>query len=146
MDEENERIDERIDERHGYCQMNLKKKKYNSGDVLRLAFEVSPVCMILYVALSVSLSVLQTAMTAVATANFVDTATAILNHARPYKDIYLALVTVLLTLGFVNTISSVAGLAASRVDISLQRCLKPAVVKILRHSIISILRMKRAGS
>lgn len=85
--------------------------------------------MILYVVLSVSQSVLQTAMTAIATANFVDIATAILNHVRSYKDIYLALGTVLLTLGFVNTIGSVAGLAASRVEVSLQRCLKPAVVK-----------------
>lgn len=110
--------------------MTLRKKNYKSYDALMLAFKVSPVCMLLYVILPVTQSVMQTAVTAVATANFVDTATLILNHARPYKDIYPALALVLITLGIVNMIGAVAKLAASRVSVSLQRSLKPAIVKI----------------
>lgn len=111
--------------------MTLKKKKYRSYDALRLAFEASPVFMLLYVILPVAQSVMQTAVTAVATANFVDTATLILNHARSYQDIYPALALVLITLGFVNMVGAVAKLAASKVSVDLQRSLKPAMVKIL---------------
>lgn len=110
--------------------MTLKKKKYKSYDTLRLAFEASPVCMALYAILSITQSIMQTAVTAVATANFVDTATSILNHAHPYKDIYPALALVLVTLGVVNTIGAAAKLAASKVSVNLQRGLKPSIVKI----------------
>ena len=57
--------------------MILKKKNYRSQDALGLALQASPAAMMLYAVLSVTQSVMQTAVTAVATANFVDTATAI---------------------------------------------------------------------
>lgn len=110
--------------------MTLKKKKYKLYDALRLAFAASPVCMLLYIILPVTQSIMQTAITAVATANFVDTATAILKSARPYQDIYPALALLLLTLGAVNTIGAVAKLTASRVNVSLQRRLKPSILQI----------------
>ncbi len=111
-----------------YCQMILKKK-YKSIDTLRLAFGASPVFMTLYAILSSAQSVVQTAVTAVVTANFVDTATFILNRTRPYKDIYLALALVLMISGVVNTTGAAAKLTASKVRVSLQRSLKPAIVK-----------------
>ena len=113
----------------GLVQMTLKKKKYKSYDALRLAFEASPVCMVLYALLPAAQSVMQTAVTAVATANFVDTAMGILNHSHPYEEIWPALALVLLTLGLVNTLGAIAQLAASRVSVSLQRGLKPVIVK-----------------
>ena len=109
--------------------MTLKKRNYKSYDALKLAFEASPVCMVLYVLLPVTQSVMQTAVTAVATANFVDTAMEILNHTRPYRDIRPALALVLLTLGLVNTLGAASRLAASKVSVSLQRSLKPVIVK-----------------
>ena len=112
-------------------QMILKKKKYKSYDVLKLALEASPAYMVLYMVLPVVQSIMQTAVTAMATANFVDTATSILNHTCPYKEIYPALAMVLLTLGFVNIIGAVAKLAASKVSVNLQCKLKPAIVKTL---------------
>lgn len=111
--------------------MTLEKRKYKSYDTLRLALKASPVCAVLYAVLPVTQSVLQTAVTALATANFVDTATAILNRERSYQDIYPALALVLLTLGLVNTIGAAAKLAASRVSVDLQRSLKPAMVKTI---------------
>ena len=110
--------------------MILKQKRYKSYDTLRLAFEASPVCMVFYAALPVTQTIMQTAITAVATANFVDTATSILNNTRPYEDIYPALAMVLLTLGFVNTIGAASKLAASKVSVDLERSLRPAIVKI----------------
>lgn len=110
--------------------MTVKKKRYQSYDALRLALEASPICMLLYLILPITQSIMQTAVTAVATADFVDTATSILNHTRPYQDIYPALALVLFTLGFVNMIGAAAKLAASRVSVNLQRSLKPAIVKI----------------
>lgn len=109
--------------------MTLKNKKYTSTDTMRFAFEASPVCTVLHTLLPIVQSIMQTAITAIATANFVDTATAILNHTRSYKDIYPALVLVLITLGFVNTIGAASRLAASKVNVNLQRSLKPAIVK-----------------
>lgn len=111
--------------------MTLKKKQYKSYDVLGLAFEASPACMLLYAVLPVVQSVMQTAITAVATANFVDTAAAVLNHTQAYQRIYPALALVLITLGVVNTIGAVAKLMAARVNVGLQRRLKPDIVRIL---------------
>lgn len=73
---------------------------------------------------------MQTAIMAMATANFVDTANDILNNMRPKSDIYLSLVLLLITLGAVNTIGAVAKLASSRINVNLQRKLKPSLVKI----------------
>lgn len=72
--------------------MTLKKKSYKSYDTLLLAFQASPACMLLYVILPIAQSILQTAVTAVATAAFVDTATEILTSLRSYQDIYPALI------------------------------------------------------
>ena len=110
--------------------MTLKKKSYKSCDTLWLAFQASPFCMLLYALLPVTQSAMQTAVTAVATANFVDTATAILGSGRSRQDIYPALALVLVTLGFVNTLGALARLTASKVSVDLQRRLKPAMVKI----------------
>ena len=109
--------------------MTLKNKKYTSTDTMRFTFEASPVCTVLHTLLPIVQSIMQTAITAIATANFVDTAAAILNHTRSYKDIYPALALVLITLGFVNTIGAASRLAASKVNVNLQRSLKPAIVK-----------------
>ncbi|HBA50530.1 MAG TPA: ABC transporter ATP-binding protein [Lachnospiraceae bacterium] len=112
-------------------QFVLEKKKYKSYEVLRFAFKASPPGMVLSVLLPAVQSAVQTAVTALATANFVDTATSILQSAGPFQDIYPALALVLLTLGIVNIIGSGAGLAASKVRVNLQRSLKPAIVKVL---------------
>ncbi|MCI9142478.1 MAG: ABC transporter ATP-binding protein [Lachnospiraceae bacterium] len=111
--------------------MTLKEKKYRSVDTLRFALEASPFWMVLHIILPITQSMIQTAVTAVATANFVDTATFILKSQRPYEDIYPALFLVLITLGLANTIGAASGLAASKVRIRFQRKIKPAMVKTL---------------
>lgn len=110
--------------------MPLVKKKYKSYDALKLALEASPVCTVLKFLLSITQSVMQTAVMAVATAGFVDTAVEILNNERPQNDIYLPLVLLLAALGVVNTIGAVARLAGARVSVELQRKLTLSLVKV----------------
>lgn len=110
--------------------MLLVKKTYQSYDTLKMALEASPACTGLYFVLPLVQSVMQTAVMAVATANFVDTAASILNKMRPQSDIYLPLALLLIALGLVNTIGAVAKLAGSRIRVNLQSKLVPSFVTV----------------
>lgn len=116
--------------RNATTDMTLVKKSYKSFDALRLAFEASPVCAVLDILLPITQSIMQTVAMALTTANFVDTATAILQGRRPLGDIYLSLGLLLFTLGVSTTIGAVTQLVSSRINLNLQRKLKPSVVKI----------------
>ncbi|MDW2800807.1 ABC transporter ATP-binding protein [Clostridium boliviensis] len=106
------------------------KKNYHSFDAVRLAFKASPVCLVSEILLSVTLSIMQTAALALATAGFVDTASDILRGTRPRDDIYLPLVLLLVTLGVTTTLGALIQLAGSRIRLNLQRRLIPSVVRI----------------
>jgi len=71
-----------------------------------------------------------TAMMALTTANFVDTALAILHGERPHDDIYIPLVLLLLVMGVFTTIGSVVQLISARISLNLQQKLKPAFIEI----------------
>ena len=71
-----------------------------------------------------------TAAMALATANFVDTATAILQGGREHDDIYLPLILLLLVLGIFTTIGSVTQLLSARISLHIQQKLKPAIIEI----------------
>lgn len=114
--------------------MECKKKKYKSYDALKLAFEASPICMVLHVILPVTQSIMQTAETAVSTANFVDTAMAVLSHTRPYRDIYPALALVLLTLGLVNTLGAAAQLGYRIIVMDAGRVVQSIFAKYVEKS------------
>lgn len=124
--------------------MILVKKAYRSFDALYLAFQASAVCTVLHILLAITQAVTQTAATALATARFVDTATAILSGARPRGDIYGPLALLLLTLGIFTTISAVIQLVAARMDLNLQRKLKPAVVRM--HAALAYKHIENAQS
>ena len=110
-------------------EMKLVKKSYKAFDALRLAFQASPVCTVLDILLPIIQSVMQTAAIALTTAHFVDTAAAILQDARPHGDIYLPLAYLLFTLGMSTTIGAITQLVSSRINLNLQRKLKPSIVK-----------------
>jgi ATP-binding cassette subfamily B protein len=110
--------------------MVLAEKKYRLFDVLRLAFKASPVCACLHLVFSVVHAVMPTAAMALVTANFVDTATTILNGERQHDDIYLPLILLLLVLGVFTTIGAVTQLVSARISLNLQRKIKPAIVEI----------------
>ncbi|MBE5979989.1 MAG: ABC transporter ATP-binding protein [Paenibacillaceae bacterium] len=105
-------------------------KNYRSFDALKLALAASPVCMVSDILLSVTQSIMQTGALALVTADFVDTASAILKGARPRNDIYLPLVLLLVTLGVTTIIGALIQLVSSRIRLNLKRRLIPSVVKI----------------
>ena len=105
-------------------------KNYRSFDALKLALAASPVCMVSDIFLSVTQSIMQTGALALVTAEFVDTASAILKGVRPHNDIYLPLVLLLVTLGLTTIIGALIQLASSRIRLNLKRRLVPSVVKI----------------
>lgn len=105
-------------------------KNYRSFDALKLALAASPVCMVSDILLSVTQSIMQTGALALVTAEFVDTASAILKGVRPHNDIYLPLVLLLVTLGLTTIIGALIQLASSRIRLNLKRRLVPSVVKI----------------
>ena len=125
-------------------EMVFVKKTYKFFDVLLLAFEASPVCTVLNILLPIIQSIMQTAALALATANFVDTAAAILQGVRPRGDIYLPLGLLLFTLGVSTTIGAVVQLVSSRINLNLQRKLKPSMVKI--YASLDYKHIESAGS
>ena len=112
------------------AKIKLLGKKYKTLNTLRFAYLASPLCTLLHVLLSITHALMPTAAMALATANFVDTATAILQGEQPHNEIYLPLVLLLLVLGVFTTIGSVTQLVSARINLNLQRKLKPAIVEI----------------
>ena len=110
--------------------MKLSQRIYTAFDALRLTFQVSPICATLHLMLSIVHAIMPTAAMALTTANFVDTATAILQGDRPHDDIYMPLILLLLVLGIFTTIGSITQLISARINLSMQRKLKPAIVEI----------------
>jgi len=109
--------------------VELLRREYKVFDVLGLTFKVSPVCTILHIMLSVVHALMPTAAMALATANFVDTATAVLHGEKSHNDIYLPLILLLLVLGIFTTIGGVTQLTGARISLKLRYKLKLAIVE-----------------
>ena len=124
--------------------MTLPQKTYKTFDALRLVFQASPLWMVLHVLLSVIYALMPTLATALATANFVNSATVILQGERQYSDIYLPLLLLLLVLGVYTTIGSVIQLISSRISLNLQQKLKPVIVDI--HAMLEYKHIENAES
>jgi ATP-binding cassette subfamily B protein len=124
--------------------MILHKKTYKTYDTILLAFKLSPVWIALHMLLTLAQAIIPTAGMAIATANFVDTAMAILNGERLYGDIYLPLIVLLLVLGLVSTIGSVSRLISVRIHLNLRLKLTPAVVEA--HALLNFKHIENANS
>ena len=124
--------------------INLTDKQYKTFDTIRFAFKASPVCTVLHFILSIAHAIMPTAAMALATANFVDTATAILQGERLHDDIYLPLILLLTVMFIFTTIGSVTELIRARINLKLQRSLKPAIVKI--HAALDFKHIENAES
>ena len=125
--------------------MLLSKKNYKAFDAFLLVFKASPVCAALDVFLSSFLyAFLPTAATALTTANFVDTAIAILRGERAYNDIFLPLILLLLVLGLNTILDSFSALVYFRNTYNLQRKLKPEIVR--KHAALNFKHIENAES
>lgn len=110
----------------------MNKRTYTAIDALYLTFQASPVVAAVHVMLSALQAVMPTAVMALATANFVDTAMNLLQGNGIHSDIYVPLILLLLVLGVFTTMGSVIQLVKSNIGIKLQRKLKPAMLH--KHS------------
>lgn len=124
--------------------MTLSKRHYKLFDVLRLTFQASPICVSFHILLSFIHALMPTAATALTTANFVDTATAILQGDSQYNEIYMPLFLLLLVLGVFTTVGSVIQLVSARIQLSLQQRMKPAVVE--KHALLDFKHIESADS
>ena len=124
--------------------MTLSEKPYKAPDAVRLAFQASPLSVLSHIALSFIQALMPTAAAALVTADFVDTATAILQGGRPHGDIYLPLILLILALGVSTTAGSVIQLISSRISLNLQLKLKPEVVRI--HAALDFRHIENAES
>lgn len=106
------------------------KKTYKAFDVLYLVFHASPVYTVLRAILLIIFTTVPTTVMALVTASFVNTAKDILQGTCPYDDIYLPLILLLVTLAVITIINSVIQLTTSRINLDLQRKLKPAILEI----------------
>lgn len=124
--------------------MTLQKKTYKAYDAIFLAFKLSPVWMAVHTVLTLTQAIMPTAVTALATANFVDTAIAILHEERLNGDIYLPLILLLFVLGLTTTLSSVSKLLLAKIRLGLRLKLVPAVVKA--HALLDFKHIENADS
>lgn len=108
----------------------IEARKYQGLDVLRLPFSVAPFCVGLQMALALAQAVLPTALAALATAFFVDTAIAIFRGETVANAIYLPL-GILLAIMFANSVlGSLPSLIGARIRFAVERKFVPAVLGV----------------
>lgn len=110
--------------------MTLSKQPYNYFGAVKITFQLTPLYTLLYVVLSIVQAVMPTAAMALATANFIDTVTVIIQGYRPREDIYLSLALLLLVLCVHTGIGSIIQLISVRIHLTLQQKLKPEIVRV----------------
>lgn len=124
--------------------MFLAKLSYKSFDAVSLAYKSAPISTSLHIILSTSHAILPVAGLALATANFVDTATAVLQGYANQSSIYIPLALLLLTLILIGALGSVSELFLTHIRLSLKRKLNPAIVK--RHAALDFKHIENAQS
>jgi len=110
--------------------MELLNKQYKAIDTVKLPFSISPRLICMQIFLTIVQAIIPTALIALATARFVDTAIKILNNNRQLEDIYIPLVLLLVVAGFNSLINTISKLVISRIDFDLERKLKPEFIRI----------------
>jgi len=124
--------------------MTLHKKEYKAYDTLLLALKLSPVLIAFHVLLTLAQAIMPTAIMALATAYFIDTAITILHGEQLYGGIYLPLILLLTVLGLSTTLGSVSKLISAKIRLVLRLKLAPAVVKI--HASLDFKHIENAES
>lgn len=117
----------------------LEKRKYAAIDILRLTYKCAPVSVVLLMFLTVIDAIVPTSLMALSTAYFVDTAMNVLAGNEPYFNIFLPLVSLLALIGTANVIGSLQLIIESRIKLSLDRYLLPAILEVqanLKYSYI----------
>jgi len=106
----------------------LEIRKYRCSDSFWLSFKAAPVSVILLVALTLLQSILPTAVAALATAFFVDTAIAVFAGDAVADSIYLPFGILLLVVYASSALSSLPSLVGSRLAFALERKFAPVIL------------------
>lgn len=117
----------------------LEKRKYSAFDILRLTYKCAPIHLIVLMLLTVIEAIVPTSLMALSTAYFVDTAMNVLAGSEPYFNIFTPLISLLALIGVTSVIGSVHLIIRSRIKLSLERCLTPAILEVqanLKYSYI----------
>ena len=110
--------------------MILETRNYKGFDILRLPFRVAPFYVGLQMALALMQAIIPTAIVALATAFFIDTAIAIFADMALVNSIYLPL-GILLFVVFLNCIhSSLPALIGSRIKFAIERSFAPDILDV----------------
>lgn len=108
----------------------LEKRKYSAIDILGLTYKRTPTLTILFILLTIIDAVIPTVLMALSTAHFVDTAMNILAGHTLYFDIFIPLAGLIAVISAVNVIDSLQLIIESRIRLSLDRNLLPAILKV----------------
>ena len=106
--------------------IELERKKYSGMDALRIPFQVAPILVSVRMFLKFFDAFVPTVLLAFSTANFVDSAIAILSGNAHRNDIYLPLVFLLVVMLLVRTVDSILDIIVARIKFALERKLVPA--------------------
>ncbi|MDY2919577.1 MAG: ABC transporter ATP-binding protein [Anaerococcus sp.] len=106
------------------------KKKYRAFDILTITFKIAPIQFILLMFLTIVDGIIPSALLALGTGKFVDTATAIFYGFLPYNKIYFPLILLIVILGLTRLLSGIYFLLESNIRLLLERNLIPAIVEV----------------
>ena len=124
--------------------MILSKSQYKAIDAIRLTFKADPISSSFHILLSFIHSILPVAGLALATANFVDTATAVLGGYASRSDIHIPLLLLILVLILMGTLGAIAELFTVRIRLQLRQKLNPAIVQ--HHATLDFKHIENADS
>jgi|GEM_PF-1605643 len=110
--------------------MILETQEYTWVDVLRLPFKITPFLVLLQLLLALVQAIMPTAVMALATAFFVDTAIGIFSDGADLSRIYLPIAILLFVVGVNSVLGNLPGLVGSRIKFALERVLLPAVLDV----------------
>ena len=108
----------------------LEKRKYSAIDILGLTYKCTPAFTILFILLTTIDAVIPTVLMALSTAHFVDTAMNVLAGHALYFNIFIPLAGLIAVIGAANVIDSLQLIIESRIRLSLDRNLLPAILEV----------------
>ena len=124
--------------------MDLTRYANKKWGAIWLMFASAPLLASINTFLYVNYALMPTAFMALATARFIDTALAVLREGRPASDITAPLWVLMLVLGAFSASPHVGSLVTRRMELRLQREMKPAVVK--KHAALAFKHIENAES
>ncbi|MDR1687300.1 MAG: ABC transporter ATP-binding protein/permease [Clostridiales bacterium] len=122
----------------------LRNKNYKPLDVFGMVFTAAPLQASVYILLTFVQAVFPAIALPLATANFVDTVTAVFEKTKPQGEVYIALAVLLSVLGVMVITGTVAELFISRVRIKLELVLTPEMADT--HAALSYKHIENAES